>query len=131
MTSAEYRTLVAGVAQGPLLALSEPLSLWGGLDPDSGMIIDRSHPEGGQRVSGRVLYMSHGRGSSSSSSVLAEAIRLGTAPSAIITSDIDSILMTGAMVASLLYGRSCPVLCGPKPTGEWDEIDESGTVKVR
>lgn len=131
MTSAKYRVLVAGAAEGPLLALSEPLSLWGGLDPESGMIIDRSHPEGEECVSGTVLYMSHGRGSSSSSSVLAESIRLGTGPSAIITSEIDSILMTGALVASLLYRRVCPVLCGPRPKGEWVEIDEFGTVTWR
>ena len=51
-----------------------------------------------------------GRGSSSSSTVLAEAIRLGTAPAAIVLSEPDPILVIGALVAQRLYARTCPIV---------------------
>ncbi|HXF36026.1 MAG TPA: DUF126 domain-containing protein [Actinomycetota bacterium] len=104
------RTLVAGRAVGPALVLAEPLSLWGGLDPATGRVIDARHPQLGARVTGRVLVMPTGRGSSSSSSVLAEAIRAGTAPAAIVLGEPDAILVLGAVVARELYGRTCPVV---------------------
>lgn len=106
---AENRTLVAGTAEGPALVLDEPLSLWGGLDPQTGEIIDVRHPQRGANVIGRVLVMPSGRGSSSSSSVLAEAIRAGTAPVAIVLGGSDPILALGAIVARELYGTTIPI----------------------
>jgi predicted aconitase with swiveling domain len=107
---AEARTLVAGTAEGPALVLDEPLSLWGGLDPGTGEIVDVRHPQRGANVAGRVLVMPSGRGSSSSSSVLAEAIRAGTAPAAIILGEADPILALGAIVARELFGTTIPVI---------------------
>jgi predicted aconitase with swiveling domain len=104
------RTLVAGSARGEALVLTEPLSFWGGVDPETGRVVDRRHPQAGELVTGRVLVMPFGRGSSSSSTVLAEAIRLGTAPAAIVLLESDPILVLGAMVAQELYGRSLPVV---------------------
>ena len=86
------------------LVLTEPLSFWGGVDPNTGVIIDVRHPQSGEVVSGRVLMMPAGRGSSSSASVLAEMIRLGTAPSRVVLDQPDPILLLGAWVAEELYG---------------------------
>jgi predicted aconitase with swiveling domain len=86
------------------VVLDEPLSLWGGLDPTTGTIVDAHHPQRGATISGRVLVMPAGRGSSSSASVLAEAARLGTAPVAIFLREPDLILAIGAAVAEELYG---------------------------
>src|SRR3990170_243271 len=86
------------------LVLTEPLSFWGGGDPNTGVIIDVRHPQSGEVVSGRVLIMPAGRGSSSSASVLAEMIRLGTAPSRVVLDQPDPILLLGAWVAKELYG---------------------------
>jgi predicted aconitase with swiveling domain len=103
-------TLATGTAEGPVLALAEPLSFWGGYDAATGCITDRWHPDHGRLCSGHVLVMRASRGSSSGSSVLAEAIRAGTAPAAIILAEADAILTVGAMVAAELYGRACPVV---------------------
>lgn len=97
-------------AVGTALVLSEPLSFWGGVDPTDGTIIDRHHLQAGESVRGRVLVMPSGRGSSSSSSVLAETIRVGTGPVAIVLAEPDGILALGALVASKLYGRTTPVV---------------------
>src|ERR1700712_911668 len=77
-------TLLPGAASGPVLRLDEPLSFWGGLDSATGTIIDRLHPQRGECVSGRILMMPTGRGSSSGSATLAEALRLGNGPAAIL-----------------------------------------------
>ena len=104
------RGLVEGDAAGEALVLSEPLSFWGGLDAASGEIIDRHHPQVGEVVSGRVLVMPRGRGSSSSSSTLAEAISLGTGPAAILLAEADPIVALGALVVRELYGTSSPIV---------------------
>ena len=103
------RGLVDGRAQAPAIVLKEPLSFWGGMDVATGEVIDRHHPQAGAVLAGRILVMPAGRGSSSSSSVLAEAIRAGTAPAGIILSEVDAIVALGALVAAELYARTCPV----------------------
>ena len=103
------RVLIAGEAAGEALVLDEPLSLWGGLDPESGRIIDPRHPQFGEVVKGRVLVMPFGRGSSSASSILLESVRLRTAPAALVLSETDGILALGAMVAREMYQR-CPAV---------------------
>lgn len=127
---AEARTLVAGRAEGAALVLDEPLSLWGGLDPRTGDIIDVRHPQRGANVTGRILVLPSGRGSSSSSSVLAEAIRAGTAPAAIVLGETDPILALGAIVARELYDRTIPILVAPARdlrTGDTVAVRASGT----
>jgi predicted aconitase with swiveling domain len=106
----EGEALTPGRARGRLLHLDEPLSFWGGVDPATGDIIDRHHPQAGENVAGRVLLMPSGRGSSSSSSVLAEAIRAGTAPAGIILEIPDRIIALGALVGADLYGQRMPVV---------------------
>ena len=96
------------------LVLDEPLSLWGGVDPATGEIIDIHHPQHGANVSGRVLVMPAGRGSSSSASVLAEAVRAETAPAAIVLGEPDLILAIGSAVAEELYGKRVPVVVLPR-----------------
>lgn len=110
VTDRAMRALTAGSADGEVLVLAQPLSFWGGLDLASGRLIDVRHPQVGAEISGRILVMPAGRGSSSSSYVLAEAIRSGTAPAAIVTREPDPILALGSIVAAELYGREVPVL---------------------
>ena len=104
------RVMVNGQGQGIALVLEEPLSLWGGLDPHTGQIIDERHPSLGSNVAGKVLLLPVGRGSSSASSILLESVRAGTAPTAIITSEPDGILTLGAIVSRTLYGQGPPVV---------------------
>ena len=107
------RAYVAGEAEGAALVLTASLSFWGGVEVETGGIIDASHPQRGENVAGRILVMPSGRGSSSSSSVLAEAIRLGTAPRGIVLASSDPILIVGAIVARSLYDLECPIVVCP------------------
>jgi len=123
------RVLADGVADGVALVLDEPLSLWGGVDPASGAIVDVRHPQLGTTVTGRVLVMRSVRGSSSSSSVLAEAVRAGSAPAAILLGEPDLILAVGAAVAEELYGIRVPVL--HLPVADLDAIADGASVSIR
>ena len=100
---------------GRALVLSEGLSLWGGMDPATGELIDAHHPQRGALLTGRVVVMPSGRGSSSSASVLAEAVRAGTAPAAIVLAEPDLILAIGSAVAVELYGIEVPVIVVDRP----------------
>ena len=114
--------MVEGTATGELVRLTEPLSLWGGFEAETGLIVDPRHPQLGQSMTGAIVAMPHGRGSSSSSSVLAEALRVGTGPAGFILESPDSILVIGSLVAHHLYGTVCPIVCGQVPdgsTGTW------------
>ena len=110
MSSRPLRRYAAGEAEGLALVLAEPLSFWGGIDASTGRIIDRHHPDLGACITGTILVMPGGRGSSSSSSVLAEAIRRGTAPAGIVLAVPDPILTVGALVAESLYDVRCPIV---------------------
>jgi len=107
---AGVRVLLDGEAEGDVLVLDAPLSFWGGVDPHTGALIDVHHPQYGAALAGKVLVLPGGRGSSSSSSVLAEAIRLGTAPAALLMAEADDILVLGALAAAEVYGTRCPML---------------------
>jgi predicted aconitase with swiveling domain len=104
------RGIAPGHARGPALVLDDALSLWGGLDPGTGRVIEPRHPQRGASVTGRILVMPAARGSSSSASVLAEAIRAGTGPAGILIGEPDLILAIGAAVAEELYGTQLPIV---------------------
>lgn len=87
-----------------------PLSFWGGVDSSNGRIIDPHHPDCGLSLAGKIVVMARTRGSSSSSSVLAECIRRGSAPAAMVLEEADPIILIGALVAEALYGLHMPVL---------------------
>lgn len=121
-------TLTPGAGEGEPLRLDEPLSFWGGLDSASGAIIDRRHPQSGANVKGRVLMMPAGRGSSSGSAALAEALRLGAGPAAILMLKRDPIVIVGALVAWELYGRACPVAL--VAAEDWDGLSSARRLGV-
>ncbi|WP_291647454.1 DUF126 domain-containing protein [Bosea sp. (in: a-proteobacteria)] len=83
----------------PCLALTAPISFWGGVDPRSGEIIDARHPQRGQSVAGMVLALPGTIGSSSASAVLLELVHAGKAPAAILIAEPDAILLLGLVVA--------------------------------
>jgi predicted aconitase with swiveling domain len=104
------RAIVAGAARGEALMTSQPLSFWGGFDFKTGLIIDRHHPLAGVRAAGRILGVPFSKGSSTTTAVLLEAVRAGTAPAAILTTGVDSFFALASIVADVMYGKSFPVI---------------------
>ena len=98
-----------GTADGEVLLLTEPVSFWGGVD-HHGEIIDVHHAQHKAKMTNKILVMPSGRGSSSATAVLAELIRTGDGPLAIIMLQCDTILVIGALVSAEIYGISMPIV---------------------
>ena len=104
------RAIVAGDAEGNALVTNDALSFWGGYDFHTGTIIDRHHPLVGVRAAGRILAVPFSKGSSTTTAVLLEAVRAGTAPAAILTTGVDAFFALASIVAGVMYGKSFPVI---------------------
>lgn len=113
--------IVPGRAEGIALVSDEPLSFWGGYDHQTGEITDRRHPLSGANAAGRVLAVPFSRGSSTTTAVLLEAIRSGTAPSAILTRRSDSFFALASIVAKEMYDVTLPILV--IPPDHWQSIE--------
>ncbi len=102
--------LVSGNGVGPLLRLRAPISFWGGVDPVSGRVADPRHPDRGRSIAGTVLVVPSAVGSSSSSAIMLELLRNGTAPAAVVMGRADAILALGVVVARELGYPPIPVV---------------------
>jgi hypothetical protein len=127
--------VVAGTAAGRLLVSPAPLSFWGGYDAATGEVIDRRHPLSGQRLAGRIVALPWTRGSSTTTAVLLEAVRLQQAPAAIVLPKVDSFIALASIVAGELYGRAFPVIvlssaALAEGNGQLVEIDAGGRLRL-
>lgn len=102
--------LPGGAVSGTCLALTAPISFWGGVDPASGAIIDARHPEREQNIAGRILALPGTIGSSSASAVLLELVHAGKAPAALLMDAPDAILLLGLVVAREMGWPTPPAL---------------------
>ncbi|MGL4967203.1 MAG: aconitase X [Inquilinus sp.] len=103
-------SLLTGTASGPIVAMDEGLSFWGGVDAATGRVIDVHHPRHGASLAGAVVLMPTSRGSCSGSGVLLELAMAGRAPAALMFSEPEDTLTLGAIVAAEMFGRVIPVL---------------------
>lgn len=94
--------------EGEALVLTAPISFWGGVDPNSGRIADVRHPQCGECIAGRVVFLPGTIGSSSASAVLLELVHNGHAPVALVLHEPDAILLLGLIVAREM-GWEAPV----------------------
>ena len=93
-----------------IVVCDEGLSFWGGVDPDTGVIIDIHHPNCGEKLSGKIVLMPTSRGSCSGSGVLLQLAQNGNAPAALIFRETEDILTLGAMIAERLFDKNIAVL---------------------
>lgn len=95
------RGITKGRAEGEAVVTREPISFWGGLDRDTGVIVDRTHELAGVKVTGKILVFPRGKGSTGGSRTLYASAKKGTAPAAIINVQAESIIATGAIVGGI------------------------------
>lgn len=133
----EGKAIIPGTAIGEVLVSQEPLSFWGGYDQHTGEIIDRRHPLSGQIAAGRILAMPFTRGSSTTTAVLLESIRAGTAPIAIITTGPDHFFALASIVADVMYKKPVPLVAlseadfAQLETGQWLEVQANGLIQIQ
>jgi predicted aconitase/predicted aconitase with swiveling domain len=106
----EARFILSGTAEAEVLATTEPLSFWGGVDPATGQVIDVHHPLSGQNMAGRILVMPGTRGSCTGSGVLLDMALNGKAPAALVFCEPEDVVTLGAMIAAEMFGKPLPVL---------------------
>ncbi len=111
----QLEMLVDGEASGDLLVLSEGLSFWGGLDPTTGLIIDRQHPEHGACVTASVLVLPAPRGSTAAPGALLECLAAGKGPAAIILAQSDPTAVAAVLAAAMIELPTIPVARLPGP----------------
>jgi uncharacterized protein len=131
------RMIIPGEANGIALVSQEPLSFWGGYDWKTGEITDRRHELSGSIAKGQILALPFTRGSSTTTAVLLEAIRAGTAPKAILTTNVDFFFALASVVADELYSSPLPLVALEEKdfkklkTGDEIHILSDGNIAVR
>jgi predicted aconitase with swiveling domain len=97
----EGRVIKSGIAEGIALVSSQPIGFLGGVDPETGIVVERGHPLEGQCVTGRVLVFPAGKGSTVGSYTLYRMARAGTAPAAIVNAESEAIVAVGAIISDI------------------------------
>ncbi len=95
------RVICEGKAEGEALVSRSPLSFYGGVNPDTGEVVERGHELQGQSVKGRVLVFPYGKGSTVGSYVLYRLKKRGSAPMAIVNEKCETIVAVGAIISGI------------------------------
>jgi predicted aconitase with swiveling domain len=95
------RMVRAGKAEGEALVSPDPIGFLGGVDPETGVILDQNHPLRGQSIAGKILVFPHGKGSTVGSYTILRLARNGVAPRAMINANSEAITAVGAIIADI------------------------------
>lgn len=95
------RKICAGNAKGEILVSSEGISFYGGVEPDTGVVVEKGHPLEGKSVKGKVLVFPQGKGSTVGSYTLYRMKKAGTAPAAIINKECETIVAVGVIISEI------------------------------
>lgn len=122
------RVIQPGRASGRALVTSEPISFLGGVDPETGRVVDPRHPLAGCDVTGHVLVFPAGKGSTVGSYVMYQLAKSGHAPAAIVNESCEPIVATGAIIAGIPTVDQIDIT--QLRTGQEVSIDEGGRVII-
>ena len=95
------RPLVSGSSEGNLLVSNEPISFYGGVDPNTGVIVEKNHSLYGKKITGKILVVPYGKGSTVGSYVLLRLKKRGLAPSGIINVESEPIIIVGCIISRI------------------------------
>lgn len=97
----EGRKICTGVAEGTALVTSMGISFFGGVDPESGVVVERGHELEGRSIAGKVLVFSTGKGSTVGSYTLYRLKANGVAPAAIVNAECETITAVGCIISEI------------------------------
>jgi predicted aconitase with swiveling domain len=95
------RTIYRGTAEGEALTTTQPISFYGGVDPNTGEVIEKGHELQGKTVKGKVLVFPNGKGSTVGSYTLYRMKKNGTAPASMVNSECETIVAVGAIISEI------------------------------
>jgi len=123
------RGIASGRSRGVALVSSKPLSFLGGVDYDSGVVIEKNHDLSGQPLKDKVLCFPSGHGSTVGSYVLYSLVKKKAGPKAIVNQVADTVIVVGAIIAEIPMVDQIEIK--QIKTGDLVEVDgEKGTVKI-
>ncbi len=101
MIELKGRKIYKGFAKGKALVSSEPISFYGGVDPETGIVKEENHPLEGKKITDKILVFPKGKGSTVGSYILYWMASIGTAPAAIINQETETIVAVGAIIGEI------------------------------
>ena len=123
------RKISAGSATGKALVTSIGISFFGGIDPETGRVVEKGHELEGQSVAGRVLVFPTGKGSTVGSYTLFRLKKAGLAPAAIVNAEAETITAVGCIISEIPCVDQIPL--DQLKTGMQLRVDgESGSVEI-
>ncbi len=95
------RSISRGIASGEVLLSSEAIGFLGGVDPETGDVIEQGHPLEGKNIAGKILVFPNGKGSTVGSYVMLQLVKNNKAPAAIINISAEPIIVVGAIISGI------------------------------
>jgi predicted aconitase with swiveling domain len=95
------RIISKGTAQEEALVTSQPISFYGGVDPNTGEIIEKGHELQGKTVKGKILVFPNGKGSTVGSYTLYRMKKNGVAPAGMINRECETVVAVGAIISEI------------------------------
>jgi uncharacterized protein len=121
------RSIYRGQAVGEALVSNMGISFFGGVDPDSGVVVEKDHDLQGQCIAGKILVFPTGKGSTVGSYSLYRLKKNGKAPAAIINVECETVTAVGCIIAEIPCIDHIPL--GQLPDRAVLQVDgEAGTV---
>ena len=101
MEQLKGRIIYKGKAEGEALVTSQPISFYGGVDPNTGIVIEKGHELHGQSVKGKIFVFPQGKGSTVGSYTLYRMKKNGAAPAGMINKECETIVAVGAIISEI------------------------------
>lgn len=95
------RAISKGVGKGKALVSTEPISFYGGVDPDSGVVVEKGHPLEGKCLKGVILVFPTGKGSTVGSYSILRMKKNNVSPAAMINRECDPVVAVGAIISEI------------------------------
>ena len=101
MEQLKGRIIFKGKAEGEALFTSQPISFYGGVDPNTGVVTEKGHELQGQSVKGKILVFPQGKGSTVGSYTLYRMKKNDVAPAGMINKECETIIAVGAIISEI------------------------------
>ncbi|MFX1509777.1 MAG: DUF126 domain-containing protein [Promethearchaeota archaeon] len=125
----EGRKISPGKASGEALVTTQGISFYGGVDPETGVVVEKDHELEGQSITGKVLIFPSGKGSTVGSYVLYQLAKTGKGPVAIINQETETIVAVGCIISEIPAIDKIPI--NKISTGQQLRVDATnGLVEV-
>jgi predicted aconitase with swiveling domain len=95
------RKIFKGKTEGEALVTKDSISFYGGVDPETGTVVEKGHELEGQSINDKVLVFPTGKGSTVGSYVIYQMAKTGKGPKALILNDCEAIVAVGTIIAEI------------------------------